>query len=131
MKYLSEYMNDKQTEAFNKHGAFFAFSNKQLDEHKIDGVDYVSLGAGLIAPKDNAESLVNDLDSIYKTAIKQDIEENGIKDIIWRELANHECQITYDYSEVTNKLQDYGITEEQIKAEWPAYFQNCIDNDYF
>ena len=131
MKYLSDYMNDKQTEAFTKHGAFFAFSNKQLDEHKVENVKYTSLGAGLIAPVDNAAALTKDLKEIYQTANKQDIADNGIKEIIWRELANHECQITYDYSEVTDKLQDYGITESQIKSEWPAYFNHCVDNDYF
>ncbi|WP_442806907.1 DUF7659 family protein [Vibrio crassostreae] len=34
MKYLSHYIQAKQTQAFNEAGAFFAFSNKQLDGEK-------------------------------------------------------------------------------------------------
>ena len=38
MKYLSHYIQDKQTQAFNEAGAFFAFSNQQFDEAKKDSV---------------------------------------------------------------------------------------------
>ncbi|WP_458860906.1 DUF7659 family protein, partial [Vibrio parahaemolyticus] len=31
MKYLTDYTSEKQTQAFNEFGAFFAFSNKQFD----------------------------------------------------------------------------------------------------
>ena len=131
MKYLSDYMNDKQTEAFNKYGAFFAFSNSQYNEKKKEGVKYNSLGAGLIAPVGTGKALSNELERIYNEAIKQDVTDNGIKAIIHRELANHECQLTGDYSEVIDKLKDYGITVEQIKTEYPPFLQYCIDNDYF
>lgn len=131
MKYLSDYMKDKPTELFNQYGAFFAFSNKQFDEKKKQGVKYAALGAGLIAPAEHAEQIRSGLDAIYNEAIKQDIEDNGIKAIIHRELGNHECQITYDYSEVVDKLAPYGITEDQVKAEWAEFMQICIDNDYF
>ncbi|CDT63678.1 hypothetical protein VCR4J2_750251 [Vibrio coralliirubri] len=64
MKYLSHYIQTKQTQAFNEAGAFFAFSTKQFDEAKKEGVKYASLGMGLICPVDNAEQLMNRLDSI-------------------------------------------------------------------
>ena len=131
MKYLSDYMNDKQTKAFEQYGAFFALSNKQMEEKRVEGVKYASLGAGLIAPTDNAEKLINSLETIRSESIKQDIDENGIKAIIHRELGNHECQITCDYSDVVDVLDPYGVTVEQIKAEYSIFFQNCIDNDYF
>lgn len=131
MKYLSDYINNAQTEVFNKHGAFFAFSNKQFDEKKQNGVKYVSLGAGLICPVNNAKQLNTDLNAVWDAGIKQDLAENGIKAIIHRELANHECQITGDYSEVIDKLSAYGITSEQIEAEWPEYWDLCVENDYF
>jgi len=131
MKYLSDYTNEKQTEVFKKFGAFFAFSNSQFEKNKKDGVDYVSLGAGLIAPKESGDDIVIALDKIQEEAMKQDIAENGIKGIIYRELGNHECQITGDPGEVIEALKPYGITKEQIKSEWDEFYQMCIDNNYF
>jgi len=131
MKYLSDYTNDKQTALFSETGAFFAFSGKQFEEAKVDGIKYVNLGAGMICPKDNVTKLIDGLDSIQKEAIKQDIEENGVKAIIHRELGNHECQITMDYDEVVQLLKPYDITEEQVIAEWNEFWQKCVDNDWF
>lgn len=131
MKYLSDYMQDKQTVAFDKFGAFFAFSQKQLNEQKKDGVKYVSMGAGMIVPPYNAANLYQALNTIHTDAIKQDIAENGIKAIIHRELGNHECQITMSYSDAMDALTGYGITENQIRAEWKEFFQKCVDNDWF
>ena len=132
MKYLSDYVENKQTELFNSTGAFFAFSNKQFDERKQPGIKYVSLGAGLICPSYNASQLVSGLDSINDAGIAADIAENGIKAIIHRELVNHECQISMEIDDAVNKLSDYpGITRETVQAEWPEYFQHCVDNDYF
>ena len=131
MKYLSDYTNVKQTKLWNDNGAFFAFGDKQLDEQKQEGVSYVSLGMGLIAPKENASNIIEGLKSVYTEGIKQDISDNGIKAIIHRELANYEAQITNDISTTLEALEDYGITRAQVSEEYPAYFQNCIDNDYF
>ena len=131
MKYLSNYMESAQTDAFNAAGSFFAFSNKQFEEKKKSGVNYVSLRAGLICPKDTADELLSDLDNISKAAIKQDIQENGKKAIIHRELANHESQITMDITDTVAALDGYGITQEEIQAEFKSYYQMCIDNDYF
>lgn len=131
MKYLSDYQKNKQSAAFDKFGAFFAFSQEQLDDKKKDGIRYASLGCGLIAPVYEAANLSHALGAIYQDAIKQDLAENGIKAIIHRELANHECQITSDYSEIVSILACYGITEDQINNEWSEFFQKCIDNDWF
>lgn len=131
MKYLSEYMENKQTEAFNKYGAFFAFSDTQYDEKAVKGVKYASLGAGLIAPVDNVKLLATDLKSIRRDAIQQDINENGIEAIIQRELANHECQITCDYTDALDALAGYDVTEKQVKEQYDIFFQICVDNDYF
>ena len=131
MKYLSEYTEEPTANALNKHGGFFAFSNKQFDEAKKDGIKYVSLGSGLIAPKKNAKQLLIDIDKAYTEGIKQDIKENGIKAIIWRELANHEAQITGDISSTVFALSEYPITREDINKHWDAYYQKCIDNDWF
>ncbi len=114
MKYLSHYIQDKQTQAFNEAGAFFAFSNKQFDEAKKEGVKYASLGMGLICPVDKAKQLMNRLDSIAQEGIAEDIEENGKKAIIRRELFNHECFYTNDICDCVEKLEGYGITYDEI-----------------
>ena len=53
MKYLINYIEEAQTKAFEKAGAFFAFSDKQFEEQKKEGVRYSYMGAGLICPKEN------------------------------------------------------------------------------
>ena len=131
MNYLSDYTSENQTKLLNDNGAFFAFSTKQLNEHKKEGVVYVSMGSGLITPKVNADKLLEGFESINTEGIKQDILENGITAIIHRELANYETQITGDISDTVEALEDYGITRAQVGKEYPAYFQHCIDNDYF
>ena len=131
MNYLSDYTSENQTKLLNDNGAFFAFGEKQLDKQTQEGVSYVSLGMGLIAPKENASKILKGLESIIAEGIQQDISDNGIKAIIHRELGNYEAQITNDISTTLEALEDYGITRAQVSAEYPAYFQNCIDNDYF
>ena len=131
MKYLSDYTSAKQSQLWDDNGAFFAFGQQQLDEKKQEGVAYVSLGMGLIVPKENASKVIEGLDTIHTEGIKQDISENGIKPIIHRELGNYETQISGDISDTVAALEDYGITREQVSAEYPAYFKHCVDNDYF
>ena len=131
MKYLSDYTNVKQTKLWNDNGAFFAFGQQQLDEKKQEGVAYVSLGMGLIAPKENASKIIEGLESIHAEGIQQDISDNGIKAIIHRELANHEAQITNDISSTMEALEGYGITRKQVNEEYQSFYQHCIDNDYF
>ena len=127
MKYLNNYVEDAQTELFDKLGVFFAFSNKQFDEGKKEGVEYCSLGAGIICPKGNEKELMSELDKINKQGIHQDIIENGSENIIKRELSNHECYYTGDISDCVDKLDGYGITREQIKAVFNVERLVCQD----
>jgi len=116
MKYLSDYTQAAQTKCFEETGSFFAFSNKQLDEKKQDGVTYVSLGHGLICPKQNAKEVHERLNNIHAEGIKLDIEENGIEAIIKRELGNYECYYTGEIDDAVDALEDYDdITVEMIK----------------
>jgi len=131
MKYLSDYTNVKQTKLWNDNGAFFAFGQQQLDEKNQEGVVYVSLGMGLIAPKENASKIIEGLESIHAEGIQQDISDNGIKAIIHRELANHEAQIINDISDTVEALEGYGITRKQVNEEYKSFYKHCIDNDYF
>ncbi len=118
MKYLSDYINDKQTAAFDELGAFFAFSNEQFNEAKKEGVEYCHVTAGLICPVGNTSELLTRLDTITKEGIAQDIAENGIKAIIRRELFNHECFYTNDICDCVEKLEGYNVTYDDIYQEF-------------
>ena len=72
MKYLSDYMQDKQTEVFNKYGVFFAFSDKQYEEKAVKGVKYASMGAGMVAPAKHAQLIFDALETIHDDAVKAD-----------------------------------------------------------
>jgi hypothetical protein len=114
MKYLSNYTEAAQTELFNETGAFFAFSTKQFNEAKKEGVTYVDLGAGLIAPKEQSKKLMDGLAEIQQKGIELDLKENGKKNIILRELGNYECFYSYDIDPCCDALEQYGITREEI-----------------
>ena len=115
MKYLSDYTQEHLTKAFEKHGAFFAFSKSQFDEKKVEGIKYVSDGTGMLVPKENYNALIEVIEEIHRNGIKQDIEENGIELIIKRELRNYECYYTGEIEDAVDALEDYGITYEQVK----------------
>jgi len=127
MKSLSHYTEDGITEAMRRHGAFFAFSNTQLHEKEVEGVVYVSMGAGLICPKLNSDALASDMAKIQKDGIKQHIKENGKEAIIRHELYNHECFYTGDYHGCFDALQGYGFTDEDVKKIYNAEYVNAAE----
>ena len=118
MKTLQDYKTEKQNKAFEKAGAFFAFSQKQFSQSEKDGEKYVSLGGGLICIDGREEELVNSLKEIHENAIKEDLEENGRDGVIERELLNHEIFYTYDIEQTVEALEDYGITEDEVNNVW-------------
>lgn len=112
-------MEEKQTKAFEKYQAFFAFSQKQLTEGKKEnnikeGTKLVNLGAGMICPKNTSNALVEELETIYKDCIQEDIKENGLNAIIRRELNNYECYYTGDTENAEDALKDYPVSIEDI-----------------
>jgi len=132
MKYLSDYTKESMDKVMKDNGGFFAFSNKQFDEQKKEGVKYVSLYGGLVAPKENVKSINEGIEKAHKSAVALDLKENGIKKIIWRELANYEVQLGMDgLTHARNTLSDYGVTEKQLKKEYNLYMDDCIKHDRF
>jgi hypothetical protein len=115
MKYLSHYTEEGQTKLFNECGSFFAFSNKQFDDKKKEGVKYVAMGAGLICPKEHTKKLSDGLEEVTKNAIAKDIKENGKKGIISRELSNHECFYVGSIDDALGALSGYGFTTEEVQ----------------
>jgi len=120
----TETKRDRTGEALKKHKAFFAFSNKQFDKQKEEGVKYISLGAGLIAPKETYKQLIKDMNHASKDTITDDLNTNGKKKIIHRELANHEASYTYSIDQTVDALEGYGITREDVQSEFGEYIKN-------
>ncbi|TXK94591.1 hypothetical protein BMR05_12615 [Methylococcaceae bacterium HT4] len=118
-----------QAAVFDKYGAFFAFSNNQFNEQKKEGVIYEGLASGMVAPV--GADIFKELEKIQQEKIAFELANNSLKIIIWDSLANYECQITSNCDDAVEALEQYGINREMIAKEWPAYFQHCVENDYF
>jgi hypothetical protein len=114
MKYLKDYINEKQTELFERTNTIFAFSNKQFEEQQKEGVTYVNCGMGMLCDERYVVELMKGLDKIHKEGIEQDIAENGLEKIILRELRNHEAYYTREIDDTYESLKPYGVTEEQV-----------------
>jgi len=124
MKYLSDYTEQATSAALNKAGAFFAFSNKQFNEQRVDGVEYSNAGAGCICPTDNVATLVMELSNGHKAGIALDIAENGKEAIIRRELYNHEAFYTGDWKGCIfqGALNGYDISDDDVYAVYKTEY---------
>ena len=132
MKYLKDYTQKPINNLLKEQGGFFAFSDKQFKESRVKGVEYVSLYSGLIAPKKNAKTIYDGMKEITKQGIKQDMKENTIKKIVFRECQNYELQFSYDmFNELKEILADYPIKESELKKYLKQFYDYCIKNDMF
>ena len=114
MKFLTEYIEEKQSALFKELGVFFAFSNRQFDEAAVKGVTYVSMGMGMISPKEHVKELIEGLDTIHKEGMAEDLKDNGREGIIIRELYNHEAFYTCDTRSTFEAVEAYGITAQEV-----------------
>ena len=125
MKFLSDYITDKQTELFEEYGVFFAFSDEQLERQSKPDTEYVSFGGGMVMPKNENKNVYKEFfakfNNITKEGIAQDIKENGKQKIIWRELGNHEASYTGSAKQTIDALEGYDFTVDEIRAEFRLY----------
>ena len=82
-------------------------------------------------PTANIKAFERDFQDEIKRAAAEDFATHGKKNIIWRELANHEAQISCEIEDTIDALENHGITREEIRAEFGEYYQHCIKHDYF
>jgi len=118
----------ERSQVFDKYGVFFAFSDKQFLEKRKPDVAYM-IHNGMVCPKENFAAVAEELGDIVERQTAELLQHR--KELIHYELANYECQIVMDMREAVDVLAYYGITEEEVRAEWPEFMKNCIDNDYF
>jgi len=118
-------LEKRMSELKKEYGLVWAFSKEQFNEQKEEGKDYVALGAGGYIPKENAKPYMKAQDELLKEYKEKRLERMGKKKLIHYELANHECQISYDYDCVVAALAGYGITEQDVADEWQEFLEKC------
>ena len=132
MKYLSDFNDKMINNVLKTNGAFFAFSNKQFEENKKEGVMYCKLYGGMIAPKENVKTILKGLEEAQKKGIKEDMKEHTIKQIVFRDCANFELQFSYDgLNEIKEALNDYPINAKDIEKHYNDFIKHCIKNDLY
>lgn len=128
MKFYS--IESEQAAITAKHGAFYAFSPKQFEKKHRPDIEYVRIVSGLVCPKANIDALVKELEALVDKKIKFELENNTKKDLIRHELSNHECHVTYDYTDALDALTHYGITRAEVAAEFGDFVNDGLDSKY-
>jgi len=116
MKSFQSYTQDKIRTVFKDMGAFFAFSNRQFNEARQEGVEYVALDAGLVVPKGNVKDTLERLEQINKEAVSAFLQDHDKDSIILYELRNHECFYTGNIDDCVDKVANFNITEQEVMA---------------
>lgn len=106
-----------------KHGAFFAFSDKQIAEQANDELEYCQYDyGGLVGPVGGGASYRAEADALFD-AFTLNVRENVDRTaFIKYELSNHECYLTYDIQEVLMLASHYwpDTTEDDVMAIFNA-----------
>jgi hypothetical protein len=123
---INKQTEEKTTKLFNEMGMFFAFSNKQFDEQKKEGVVYVNFGMGGICPKENAEKCNQELNKIVDWKIEE-MKKISPDFLIEYELSNHEAYYTGDIEEAFQALKHYGFTRQQVRAVYKKTYHKYED----
>ena len=106
-----------------KHGAFFAFSDKQIAEQANDELEYCQYDyGGLVGPVGGGASYRAEADALFD-AFTLNVRENVDRTaFIKYELSNLECYLTYDIQEVLILASHYwpDTTEDDVMAIFNA-----------
>ena len=105
-----------------KHGAFFAFSDKQIAEQANDELEYCQYDYGLFGPVGGGASYHAEADALFD-AFTLNVRENVDRTaFIKYELSNLECYVTYDIQEVLMLASHYwpDTTEDDVMAIFNA-----------
>lgn len=112
---LREEFEVKQSALFKEYGVFFAFSQKQFDEQRKEGVRYVSAEFGMILPKDKVDAFMDAHQKLIEENQARHKAEVDMDEYILYELYNHESFYT-------------GRTSDALRAVW-ANFPDCTQED--
>ena len=110
---ITKEAEEKTNKLIEATGLIFAFSNKQFDEQKKEGVKYVSIGAGGLVPKENIDIFSKGMEEIMSWK-KLEMKKLKPEFLIEYELSNHECYYTGSIEDALEVLKEYDITREQV-----------------
>jgi hydroxymethylpyrimidine pyrophosphatase-like HAD family hydrolase len=137
MKNLFEILKPKTAELFKNNGAFFAYSNKQFNEQKKEGIEYVNILGGLIGPKDKAKFILSEMERLYDESVIEHVKNETPEKIISYEYFNHETQLTGDINTIIDLFSEYTrlfpieFSYENILKECDKCYKLAIKNDWF
>jgi len=135
MSEIKNIFDTKMSNVYEKHGAFFAFSEKQFNESKIEGVKYCDAGYGLLCPVDNAKTLIEEINTIAIDRRDYTVKHLGAKRIISDAFFDYETGYTGDTSDMMNSLRVYIkhypelFTEELINTTIKECFKWDAENN--
>lgn len=121
---LNKHFDSEFTKLLEKYNGFYAFSNKQFDEAKKEGLKYISLDGGLLLGRsidselkgtEWADKFYEELEAVTKESARLDLEEYGLQRIIKYELDNHEADYTWDIQSAFESLEAYNVTMDQVR----------------
>ena len=138
MKTLIDYAKEELDELFKRYGFFYAFSDEQFKKGMVDnGIDdpndliYIQ-GLMGYCHRDKADEFIKGYNNVLQNAIEKDKKENGIENIIRRELLNHEAHISRNIEDTVEALERYNISSKEIADYYTnIYFPYCLENDLF
>ncbi len=123
------FSQEKQTEIIKKYKAFFAFSGKQFNEQREEGVKYYEVGAGLLVPQKNYKAFTKEFNTTINQLSQEYLSLYSKKDIIWYELANHEAGYTGSWGSTFEAVEHLKITKDEVRKEFYSYLnyqaQHC------
>ena len=116
------------SEVFKKHDVIFAFSDKQFEEQKVEGVEYLySRSLGMFYNKKSKDTIYKDMEEAIDKAIAIDKETNSKESIILRELLNYECFYTGSPIDAIEALKDYDYTKEEVIEVFNSNFNRVVE----
>lgn len=137
MKNSNYYLKKPLRKLFKKHGAFWAYSEKQFKSQKKEGIEYLKMLNGIFFPKEKKDEFLEGLEFEINEAIKSHHAEYGAVKIIEYEYFNHETQISGNIQELKDTLQRYRkifpdeYTDEIISKVCRECYKKAVKNDWF
>lgn len=117
----NENVIDPIEKVLDNNGAFWAFGDNQFKEQRVDGVAYVSLGAGLICPRENVEKLEKELNEAIaekKRAEREKLDERA------RELK-------IDKLPIEERIHNRKILIREAMSRINNYMDSCEVAEYY
>ncbi len=109
-------INEKISTVLEKHGVFFALSNKQFEEQKQEGVTYCTvLQQNDCVPVENAKAFADEYIQVCREHREEQLKQKGIDTIIEEELVNQEAFYSASVEDTFEALAGYNVTREKVR----------------